>query len=78
MSRIVIYRQKTKTICLINMVNSLGSLYITLKSGVRIPDYAIYCRLQEIQVSSPGESDLLNNYADYRGKTCKRSSTWCK
>ncbi|CAF1729601.1 unnamed protein product [Brassica napus] len=25
-----------------------------------------------------GESGLLNNYADYRGKTCKGSSTWCK
>ncbi|WZY69183.1 hypothetical protein YC2023_001423 [Brassica napus] len=44
-------------------------------SGVRIPDYVIYCRLQEIQVLSLGESGLLNNYADYRGKNCKRSST---
>ncbi|WZY96702.1 hypothetical protein YC2023_069031 [Brassica napus] len=47
-------------------------------SGVRISDYVIYCRLQEIQVSNPGESGLLNNYADYRGKACKGFSTWCK
>ncbi|WZZ12445.1 hypothetical protein YC2023_105534 [Brassica napus] len=33
------------------------------KSEVQIPDYAIYCKLQEIQVSSPGESGLLSNYA---------------
>ncbi|WZY90170.1 hypothetical protein YC2023_046905 [Brassica napus] len=50
----------------------------TPRSRVRISDYAIYCRLQEIQVSSPRESGLLNNYADYRGKACKGSSTWCK
>ncbi|WZZ13804.1 hypothetical protein YC2023_106893 [Brassica napus] len=50
----------------------------TPRSGVQIPDYANYCRLQDIQVSSLGESGFLNNYANYRGKACKGSSTWCK
>ena len=47
-------------------------------SKVRIPNYAISCGLQEIQVSSPGGTELLNNYADYGRKTYKGSSTLCK
>ncbi|WZZ64012.1 hypothetical protein YC2023_075382 [Brassica napus] len=39
----------------------------------------LYNLLQiEIHVSSSGESDLLNNYADYRRKDYKGSSTSCK
>ncbi|CAF2110612.1 unnamed protein product [Brassica napus] len=33
---------------------------------------------QQVQVSIPGESDLLNNYAGYGGKAYKGSSTRCK
>ncbi|WZY73882.1 hypothetical protein YC2023_006122 [Brassica napus] len=41
-------------------------------------NYVIFCGLQEIQVSSPEENELLNNYADYGRKTYNEFSTWCK
>ncbi|WZZ55600.1 hypothetical protein YC2023_055707 [Brassica napus] len=54
----------------------------TPRSGVRIPDYAIYCRIQEIQVSSPGKSDLLLQTTekrltrDLQHGASKSSQTW--